>query len=118
MIESISVGIDIVDISRFKKLDYKKNSKLFERIFSKSEIQYCIKFKNSAEHFAGKFAIKESVRKCVGNKIKFKDIITDHQKSKPNVEIKNKPEYFFQVSISHDKNVGVAVVLCEKLTRQ
>ena len=117
MIESISVGIDIVDITRFKKLDSKKNSKFFERIFSKSEIQYCNKFKNSSEHFAGKFAIKESVRKCVGNKIKFKDIVTDHQKSKPCVKIKNKPKYFFQVSISHDKNVGVAVVLCEKSTR-
>ena len=99
MIESISLGIDIVDINRFKKLDSKKNSKFFERVFSKSEIQYCIEFKNSSEHFAGKFAIKESVRKCVGNKIKFKDIITDHKKSKPIVKIKNKPEYLFQVSM-------------------
>ena len=115
MIESISVGIDLVNISRFKKLDYTKNSKFFERIFLKSEIDYCIKFKNSAEHFAGKFAIKESVRKCIGNKIKFKDIITYHQKSKPNVKIKNKPEYYFQVSISHEKDIVVAVVLCEKL---
>jgi|TARA_B110000438_G_scaffold109454_1_gene107367 holo-[acyl-carrier protein] synthase len=117
MIESISLGIDIVDINRFKKLDSKKNSKFFERVFSKSEIQYCIEFKNSSEHFAGKFAIKESVRKCVGNKIKFKDIITDHKKSKPIVKIKNKPEYLFQVSISHEKNIAVAVVLCEKSTR-
>ena len=30
MIESISVGVDIVDIVRFKKLDSKKNSKFFE----------------------------------------------------------------------------------------
>ena len=54
MIESISVGIDIVDIVRFKKLDSKKNSKFFEKVFLKSEIDYCIKYKNSAEHFAGK----------------------------------------------------------------
>ena len=116
MIESISVGIDIVDIVRFKKLDSKKNSKFFEKVFSKSEIDYCMKYKNSAEHFAGKFAIKECVRKCVGNKTKFKDIITSHQKLKPQVKIKNKPEYFFQISISHEKNVAVAVVLCEKLS--
>ena len=81
MIESISVGIDIVDINRFRKLDYKKNSRFFDRIFSQSEIKYCLEFKNSEEHFAGKFAVKESVRKCIGKNIKFKDIITFHEKN-------------------------------------
>ena len=118
MLESISVGVDIVDINRFRKLNYKENPKFFERVFSKSEIKYCLKFKNSAEHFAGKFAVKESVKKCIGKNIKFKDITTTHLRDKPKVKINNKPQYFFQVSISHEKNVAIAVVLCEKLVRQ
>tara|TARA_Y100001936_G_C16048595_1_gene656268 strand:- start:757 stop:1110 length:354 start_codon:yes stop_codon:yes gene_type:complete len=115
MIELITVGIDIVDINRFRKLNYKKNTRFFNRIFSQSEINYCLKFKNSAEHFAGKFAVKESVRKCIGKSIKFVDIITTHQKNRPKVKIKNQPQYSFEISISHEKNVAVAVVLCEKL---
>ena len=115
MIELISVGIDIVDINRFRKLDHKKNAQFFKRIISQTEIKYCLKFKNSAEHFAGKFAVKESVRKCLGKNIKFIDIITTHEKSRPKVKIKNNSRYSFQVSISHEKDVAVAVVLCEKL---
>lgn len=115
MIEKISIGVDIVDINRFKKLDYKKNMRFYKRIFSKLEIQYCIKFKNSAQHFAGKFAVKEAVRKSSHSKIKFLDIITSHNNSKPKVIIKNKSEFIFQVSISHEKNTAIAVVLCEKL---
>ena len=48
MIEKISVGIDIVDIKRFKKLNYEENTRFFKRILSKSEIEYCRKFKNSS----------------------------------------------------------------------
>ncbi len=64
MIEKLSIGIDIVDINRFKKLDYKKNSKFYKKIFAKSEIDYCLKYRNFAEHFAGKFAVKEAVNHC------------------------------------------------------
>ena len=116
MIDSVSVGIDIVDINRFRNLTLKKNPKFFEKIFSKSELTYCLKFKNSYEHFAGKFAVKECVRKCIGKNVRFIDIITSHKNSGPQVMIKNKPEYDFRVSISHEKNIAIAVVVCEKLT--
>ena len=110
-----NIGIDIVNIIRFKKLEYKKNKIFYEKIFNKEEIKYCLKFKDPSPHFAGKFAVKESVRKCVGKSIKFVDIITTHRKSRPKVKIKNQPQYSFEISISHEKNVAVAVVLCEKL---
>ena len=82
------------------------------KIITKSEINYCRKFQNSAEHFAGKFAAKEAVRKSINQKIKLTDIITSHHKSKPKVRIKNKPQYNFQVSISHEKNVAVGIGIC------
>ena len=40
MIEKISVGVDIVDINRFRRLNYKQNTRFFKRIFSKSERGY------------------------------------------------------------------------------
>ena len=116
MIKNMGVGIDIVDVNRFRNIPFEKKPSFYKQIFHENEIKYCLKFKDPYTHFAGKFAVKECVRKCVGNKIKFKDIITSHQKLKPQVKIKNKPEYFFQISISHEKNVAIAIVLCEKLS--
>ena len=57
-----NIGIDIINIEKFKKKEYVKNKKFYEKIFTSSEIKYCLKFKNNSEHFAGKFAIKEAVR--------------------------------------------------------
>ena len=71
MIESLGVGIDIVEVDRFKKKKYEKNKIFYKKIFVCSEINYCLKFKNSAERFAAKFAIKEAVIKSIFEKIHF-----------------------------------------------
>ena len=52
MIGRLNIGIDVVDVNRFKKLEYHKNIQFYKKIFAKSEINYCIKYKNAAEHFA------------------------------------------------------------------
>jgi len=65
MMEIFNIGIDIVNIERFKKKEYAKNKKFYQKIFTNSEIKYCLGFKNSSKHFAGKFAIKEAVKKSI-----------------------------------------------------
>ena len=83
MIEKFGIGIDVVSNKRFKKLPYSKNERFYKKIFQQSEIDYCLKFKNSAEHFAGKFAIKEAVIKSIKEKIEFLDILIDYSNFKP-----------------------------------
>jgi len=109
----LGVGTDIVDINRFKKRPLKNNSSFYKKIFSDSEIKYCQKFRSPHEHFAGKFAIKESVIKAIPEKIAFIDISTTHNKSKPKISIKNKlkDKYTFLVSVSHEKNYAVSFVI-------
>ena len=65
MMEIFNIGIDIINIERFKKKEYAKNKKFYQKIFTNSEIKYCLGFKNSSKHFAGKFAIKEAVKKSI-----------------------------------------------------
>jgi holo-[acyl-carrier protein] synthase len=113
MIGRLNIGIDVVDVNRFKKLEYHKNIQFYKKIFAKSEINYCIKYKNAAEHFAGKFAIKEAVKKSINQKIKMIDIITSHSNTKPKVRINSKSQYNFQISISHEKNIAIGVVISE-----
>ena len=109
--EISNVGIDIVDIERFRKKEYNKNKIFYEKIFSESEIQYCLSFKNNSEHFAGKFAIKEAVKKSIKENIGFREILTDQKKSKPHVVLKKKLSYRFLVSVSHEKDYAIAMVI-------
>lgn len=117
MIEKLDVGIDIVQINRFKKLPYTQNKKFYENIFKKSEIDYCIKFKDPYPHFAGRFAVKESVIKSIKNKIKMIDIEIIQKKSKPMIKNSKKIPYIFHISISHDKEYAIAMVISEKVKK-
>jgi len=116
MIEIFGIGIDLVNIEKFRKKPFKKNQSFYERIFSKSEISYCLEFKNSYERFAGKFAIKEAVIKSIQDKIGFSQIEISYINSKPIVKIKKiKKKYKFLISISHENNFAVAVVISENI---
>ena len=114
MMEIFNIGIDIINIERFKKKEYAKNKKFYQKIFTNSEIRYCLEFKNSSEHFAGKFAIKEAVRKSIKEKIPFNKILTMHKNSKPRIVLKMKLNYEFLVSVSHESNMAVAIVIALK----
>ena len=117
MIENSGVGIDIVEVDRFKKKKYEKNKIFYKKIFVCSEINYCLKFKNSAERFAAKFAIKEAVIKSIYEKIHFIDIEIIYKNAKPGIKLRNslQKKYNFLVSVSHEKNLAVAIVISEKI---
>ena len=116
MIENLGIGIDIIEVSRFRRKKYEENRDFYKKIFVKPEINYCLKFKNSAERFAGKFAIKEAVIKSISGKIGFLDIETSHLKSKPIVKIKKSREkYNFIASLSHENDFAIAVVISERI---
>ena len=106
-----NIGTDIVDINRFRKKEYNENKKFYDKIFTRSEIKYCLSFKNNSEHFAGKFAIKEAVKKSIREKISFKEIITSHNNSKPKIILKKELNYRFLVSVTHEKDFAIAVVI-------
>jgi len=118
MIEKMGIGIDIVTIDQFTKIPYTKKPAFYEKIFLPLEIQYCLKFKNPYQHFAGKFAIKEAVKKSINEQISMLSIITSHINSKPKVLLVNKirRKYRFLVSVSHEKNFAVAVVISEPIS--
>lgn len=118
MLAKLNVGIDIVEINRFKLLPYIKNKKFYENIFKKSEIKYCVKFKDPYPHFAGRFAIKEAIIKSVEIKIKMKDIEILQKKSKPMIKTIEKIPYIFRVSLSHDGKYAIAIVISEKQNKK
>jgi len=117
MIENFGIGIDIVNVTRFKKIPYLSKPGFYKKIFLPSEINYCMRYRNSYEHFAGKFAIKEAVIKSIDEKLSPLKIKTSHANSKPKVEILDKKfrKFVFIASISHDENYAIGVVISQKL---
>ena len=118
MIEKFGIGIDIIDIKKFQKIPYNLKPSFYKKLFRKNEITYCLKFKNSSEHFAGKFALKESVKKSINENISFLEIEIFYKNLKPQIKIfgKKKNQYNFQASVSHDAGTAVAIVMSEKLS--
>ena len=116
MIKKFGLGIDLTSIERFKKKPFKTNQSFYKLIFSQDEIMYCLKFKNSHEKFAGKFAVKEALIKSIHEKLELSSIQTSYFNSKPIVKILNSEQnYRFLVSLSHDNEVAIAVVISEKI---
>ena len=61
----LSIGVDIVSIERMENiLNSQKGTRFKQRIFTGSEITYCQnRGRNASQHFAGRFAAKEAVKK-------------------------------------------------------
>ena len=117
MINNLGIGIDIIEVSRFRRKKYEENRNFYKKIFVKSEINYCLKFKNSAERFAGKFAIKEAVIKSIPEKIGPRDIEIVYANRKPRIRLKSSlvKKYDFIVSVSHEKEFAIGIVVAEKI---
>ena len=117
MIEKFGIGIDIVDVTAFEKIPYYSKRGFYKKIFLPSEVKYCLKYKNPYERFAGKFAIKEAVKKSMNENISPLKILVSHSNLKPKVDLlgKIKTNYVFIASISHDKKLAVGVVIAEKV---
>ncbi|MEA2070415.1 MAG: holo-ACP synthase [Asgard group archaeon] len=127
-----SIGIDVVDITRFRKLDFKQNKAFYEKTFSDDEITYCLDYDDSSTHFAGIFAAKEAVFKALNKfvKIHIGTILIKHNQSgKPYVVIKIEEknikeniksnlkilaETTIEVSITHTHDLAIAWALAVK----
>lgn len=109
---SITAGIDVVSVKRFRDVPYEKNKKFYLDIFDNDEIEYCLKFKDPYPYFAAKFAVKEAVTKAARKPIPMLEIHTAHEKDgSPTVKCAVLAGKELQVSLSHEKDIAVAIVI-------
>jgi holo-[acyl-carrier protein] synthase len=59
------IGVDIEGIARFRKLDRKRHSAFFSKVFTHKELDYCFSKPDAAQHLAARFAGKEAVIKAL-----------------------------------------------------
>jgi holo-[acyl-carrier protein] synthase len=118
-----NIGVDIVEVARFKWLEYATHKRFYERVFTSREIEYCLSFETPAPHFAANFAGKEAVYKALNMlcDVKLRDIeILRDGDGAPHVNLhlghsgaKNESQemrlpFRVEVSLSHSSSYAVA----------
>lgn len=101
------LGIDVVKIDRIKDIIDRRGLSFVQKMLSTRE--------ESVETLAGIFASKEALGKAIGTGINFSilkeaEIIKDEY-GKPSIKYR---DVFYNLSISHEKDIAVAIV-CERM---
>ena len=96
----------------------KQSDKFINRVFTKDESQYCLSKANPPIHFAGRFAAKESIKKCllsskIIKSIEFNQIeILSDEDGTPYVHsINDLPISDIKITISHEKDYATAMAM-------
>ena len=64
--EIVGIGTDIVECLRIGRMVEQHGELFLTRVYTAREIRYCQARKHATEHFAGRWAAKEAVLKCLG----------------------------------------------------
>jgi holo-[acyl-carrier protein] synthase len=62
----IGLGIDIAEVGRMKVAIERHGETILRRLYTPAEREYCERFKNKYERYAGRFAAKEAAMKALG----------------------------------------------------
>jgi holo-[acyl-carrier protein] synthase len=64
--EIVGIGTDIVECLRIGRMIQEHGELFLRRVYTEREIRYCQTRKHATEHFAGRWAAKEAILKCLG----------------------------------------------------
>lgn len=115
----VTCGIDIIEVNRIQKSIEDLGDKFLNKIFTKSEIEYCNSKANMKyQHFAARFAAKEAIFKAISDLLENKYEITwtdveilNNGNGKPVVHFVNKTYPKIEqidISLSHLKEYAIA----------
>lgn len=62
----IGMGVDLAEVERIRGAMERYGETFLRRVFTAGEREYCERFKNKYERFAGRFAAKEAAMKALG----------------------------------------------------
>ena len=118
------LGIDLVNISRMKRVLDRQGERFQQRVFGTDEISYAFARKNPAQHLAACFASKEAVIKALGfsfnEGLSWLQIQVAHgETGRPEIILSGAAEEHarklgikhIHLSISHDHDYAVAVAI-------
>ena len=120
------IGVDIVEIARFRRFVEEGNDPLLNRLFTGAERDVCARRKDAASCYAARFAAKEAFLKALGTGLRdgigWHDVeVVSDRFGKPGLQLSGTARQRFGeqhlsdsfLSISHDGGSAVAMVVLE-----
>lgn len=125
----IGIGIDIIEIERIKDSVDKHGDRFLNKIYTNSEIEYCLSKSSKYQHLAARFAAKEAVYKALTTGwheiATWQDIeISNEPNGMPVVTLKGKLKSFLSVdkslkiSMSHSRDYVTCVAIVYKTSER
>ncbi|MHB8580181.1 MAG: holo-ACP synthase [Ignavibacteriaceae bacterium] len=119
------IGVDIIEIDRVKKSVDKYGDNFLNKIYTETELNYCLNKASKYQHLAARFAAKEAVYKALSTgwnkEIGWHDIeIYNEANGMPLVKLKGDLESFLsngrslKISISHSRDYVVCMAIVYK----
>jgi phosphopantetheine--protein transferase-like protein len=119
LIERMSVGIDVQEVSAFEDWELPEQRGLLERVFTERERAWCLSMPHPAQHLAARFAAKEALIKALApfEPASFEEIeIERGDDGRPRgLTIAAARSYAVRLSLSHSDSQAVAVALLERI---
>ena len=120
LIDRMSVGIDVQEVSAFEDWELPEQRGLLERVFTERERAWCLSMPHPAQHLAARFAAKEALIKALApfEPASFEEIeIERGEDGRPSARltIAAARSYAVRLSLSHSDSQAVAVALLERI---
>jgi holo-[acyl-carrier protein] synthase len=122
----IGLGVDIAEVPRIKAAIERRGQPFLRRVYTPNEIEYCERFKNKFERYAGRFAAKEATMKALGTGwrggIRWVDLeVVRQQSGRPTIALAGEAAKIaaalgvrrISISITHTETQALAQVIFE-----
>lgn len=121
----MGVGVDIIEIDRIQDSVDKYGDRFLDKIYTKSELKYCLSKSSKYQHLAARFAAKEAVYKALTTGwhevATWQDIeISNEPNGMPLVTLKGKLKSYLstdkslKISISHSRDYVICMAIVYK----
>jgi holo-[acyl-carrier protein] synthase len=122
----VGLGVDIAEVGRVREAIERYGQTFLRRVFTAKEREYCERFKNKFERYAGRFAAKEAAMKALGTGwsrgVRWVDIEVAREKGgRPTIKLAGEAEQIAKrlgvkgiaLSITHTATQALAQVIFE-----
>ena len=122
----VGTGVDICEVARVSAAIDRFGQRFLNRVFTRSEREYCESKRNRVERYAARFAAKEAAMKAIGTGLRrgvsWQDFeVSREAGGRPTLTIRGKSADFAAklgmkraaLSITHTKDAAMAQVILE-----